>query len=104
LRNNFRYSRRAVNFFGDTNLVAIGKVLHPRCDIHRLASVWPASLRRERSFGSQQPTKKIRRPNLRYVRVRTPPCGGRPGGFDERTTKCLASFWDTAFKAALWSP
>src|ERR1700723_4003895 len=38
-RNNFRYSWRAVNFFGDANLVAIGEILYPRCDIHRLAKI-----------------------------------------------------------------
>jgi hypothetical protein len=31
-------------------------------------SVWLESLRRERSFGSQQPPEKIGRPNLHYVK------------------------------------
>lgn len=38
-RNDFRHSRRAVDVFGDADLVAIGKVLHPRRDIHRLAEI-----------------------------------------------------------------
>src|SRR6516165_4075582 len=50
--NNFRYSRRAVNFFGDTNLVAIGKVLHPRCDIHRLAKIIEPLVECDRDRGS----------------------------------------------------
>src|SRR6516165_6886343 len=51
-RNNFRHSWRAVNFFGDTNLVAIGKVLHPRCDIHRLAKIIEPLVERDRDRGA----------------------------------------------------
>jgi hypothetical protein len=51
-RNDFRHRRRAVNFFGDTNLVAVGKVLYPRCDIHRLAEIIRPLIERDRDRGS----------------------------------------------------
>src|ERR1700722_2549511 len=51
-RNNFRYSWRAVNFFGDANLVAIGEILYPRCDIHRLAKIIEPLVERDRDRGS----------------------------------------------------
>src|ERR1700733_1183608 len=51
-RNNFRHIWRAVNFLGDANLVAIGKILHPRCDIHRLAKIIEPLVERDGDRGS----------------------------------------------------
>src|ERR1700733_12168528 len=51
-RNNFRHIWRAINLFGDTNLVAVGKVLYPRCDIHRLAKIIEPLVERDCDRGS----------------------------------------------------
>ena len=46
-RNNFRDTLRVMNVLRNTNLVAIGKVLPPSRDIHRLAEVIESLVERD---------------------------------------------------------